>query len=153
MGSCSNCGTVSPAAARFCMGCGARLAGEAATAAAVEAAGPREERKVVSVLFADLAGFTQRSEGADPEDVRAIVRPFHAVLRREVEARGGTLARIVGDAGLAVFGYPVAHEDDAERSVLAGLGVLAALRRLDEAQPPLDLHVRIGVNTGEAVVT
>ena len=153
MGSCSNCGTVSPAAARFCMGCGARLAGEAATAAAVEAAEPREERKVVSVLFADLAGFTQRSEGADPEDVRAIVRPFHAVLRREVEARGGTLARIVGDAGLAVFGYPVAHEDDAERSVLAGLGVLAALRRLDEAQPPLDLHVRIGVNTGEAVVT
>ena len=134
------------------MGCGAPLATASPPPVRAEAAA-REERKTVTVMFADLAGFTTRSEGADPEDVRALVRPFHAILRREVEAHGGTLARLIGDAGLAVFGYPVAHEDDAERAVLAGLAIFAALRRLDEADPALDLHARIGVNTGEAVVT
>ena len=153
MASCSHCGTANPEAARFCMGCGTGLPSGSEPAAVGEPGVPREERKVVTVLFADLAGFTARSEGADPEDVRAIVRPFHAILRREVEAHGWTLARLVGDAGLAVFGYPAAHEDDAERAVLAGLAILAALRGLDETQPGLDLHARIGVNTGEAVVT
>ena len=155
MASCSHCGIANPESARFCMGCGTRLATASASepVPVVDPEVPREERKVVTVLFADLAGFTARSEGADPEDVRAIVRPFHAILRREVEAHGGTLARLVGDAGLAVFGYPAAHEDDAERAVLAGLAILAALRRLDESEPGLDLHARIGVNTGEAVVT
>jgi class 3 adenylate cyclase/tetratricopeptide (TPR) repeat protein len=113
----------------------------------------REERKVVTVAFADLVGFTARSAALDPEDVRALVRPFHELLRREVERYGGTLARIVGDAGMAVFGYPTAHEDDPERAVRAGLGILAGLAALNAARPDLDLHVRIGMNTAEAVVT
>ncbi|MFN8629995.1 MAG: adenylate/guanylate cyclase domain-containing protein [Chloroflexota bacterium] len=153
MASCTSCGTQSPDVARFCMGCGARLPDAQPVAPPLAATGPRQERKVVTVLFADLAGFTTRSEGADPEDVRALVRPFHAVLRREVDSFGGTLARIVGDAGLAVFGYPAAHEDDAERAVRAGLAILAGLERLNADTPGLDLHARVGVNTGEAVVT
>jgi class 3 adenylate cyclase/tetratricopeptide (TPR) repeat protein len=117
------------------------------------AAGAREERKVVTVLFADLVGFSARAEPLDPEDVRALARPFHDLLRREVETYGGTLARIVGDAGMAVFGYPAAHEDDPERAVRAGLAIHAALRALDAERPSLALHARIGINTAEAVVT
>ncbi len=113
---------MSPVGARFCPACGVAVPADATV---------REERKVVTVLFADLVGFTARSEMLDPEDVRALVRPFHDVLRREVEAFGGTLARIVGDAGMAVFGYPVAHEDDPERAVRAALAIQASLRDLD----------------------
>jgi class 3 adenylate cyclase/tetratricopeptide (TPR) repeat protein len=113
----------------------------------------RQERKVVTVVFADLVGFTSRSADLDPEDVRALARPFHDLLRGEVERFGGTLARIVGDAGMAVFGYPAAHEDDPERAVRAALAILAGLADLNAARPGLDLHARIGINTAEAVVT
>src|SRR5712692_9022633 len=102
-----------------------------------------EERKVVSVLFCDLVGFTAASEQADPEDVRARIRPYHARLREEIERYGGTVEKFVGDAVMAAFGAPAAHEDDAERAVRA------ALRILDE----VELEVRAAVNTGEAVVT
>jgi class 3 adenylate cyclase/tetratricopeptide (TPR) repeat protein len=135
---------VSPIGARFCPACGVPVPVDATV---------REERKVVTVLFADLVGFTARSETLDPEDVRALVRPFHDLLRREVEAFGGTLARVVGDAGMAVFGYPVAHEDDPERAVRAALAIQASLRDLDVERPGPGLHARIGVNTSEAVVT
>ncbi len=111
-----------------------------------------EERKVVSVLFCDLVGFTASSEAADPEDVRARIRPYHARLRQEIERFGGTVEKFVGDAVMAVFGAPVAHEDDAERAVRAALGILDAIGELNEADPGLDLNVRVGVNTGEAVV-
>jgi len=144
MPSCPSCGAAPPAGARFCPACGVPLVVPVAL---------REERKVVTVAFADLAGFTARSADLDPEDVRALVRPFHDILRREVEKYGGTLARIVGDAGMAVFGYPLAHEDDPERAVRASLGILAGLEALNTARPDLDLHARIGVNTAEAVVT
>jgi class 3 adenylate cyclase len=88
------------------------------------AAGPlEEERKVVSVLFADLVGFTARSEKTDPEDVRAVLRGYHGRARAEIERFGGTVEKFVGDAVMAVFGAPVAHEDDAERAVRAALGV------------------------------
>ena len=135
---------MSPVGARFCPACGVGVPADATV---------REERKVVTVLFADLVGFTARSEMLDPEDVRALVRPFHDVLRREVEAFGGTLARIVGDAGMAVFGYPVAHEDDPERAVRAALAIQASLRDLDASLPAPGLHARVGINTAEAVVT
>jgi len=111
-----------------------------------------EERKVVSVLFCDLVGFTAASEAADPEDVRARIRPYHARLRSEIERFGGTVEKFVGDAVMAVFGAPVAHEDDAERAVRAGLRILEAIGELNEAEPGLSLQVRVGVNTGEAVV-
>ena len=111
-----------------------------------------EERKVVSVLFCDLVGFTAASDRADPEDVRAAHRPYHARLRREIEAFGGTVEKFIGDAVMAVFGAPVAHEDDAERAVRAGLRIVQAIEELNEGRPGLELQVRIGVNTGEAVV-
>jgi class 3 adenylate cyclase/tetratricopeptide (TPR) repeat protein len=112
----------------------------------------REERKVVSVLFVDLVGFTARSDRADPEDVRARLRPYHSRLKRETERFGGTLEKFVGDAVVAVFGAPFAHEDDAERAVRAGLRVLEAIDDLNQATPSLELAVRAAVDTGAAVV-
>src|ERR671929_206394 len=113
---------------------------------------PRRERKIVTVLFADLVGFTARAQSLDPEDVEAILRPYHERLRQELEKRGGTVEKFIGDAVMAVFGAPVAHEDDAERAVRAGLRVLEAIVELNEEDPALSLRVRVGINTGEAVV-
>jgi class 3 adenylate cyclase/tetratricopeptide (TPR) repeat protein len=143
--SCPACGKELPGEFPFCPFCGAPLA-ETAPAPALE------ERKVVSVLFCDLVGFTAASEVVDPEDVRARLRPYHGRLRSEIERYGGTVEKFVGDAVMAVFGAPVAHEDDAERAVRAGLTILDAIRELNEAEPELDLQVRVGINTGEAVV-
>jgi class 3 adenylate cyclase len=106
----------------------------------------------VTVLFCDLVGFTAASEAADPEDVRARIRPYHSRLRQEIERYGGTVEKFIGDAVMAVFGAPTAHEDDAERAVRAGLRILEAIDELNEADPALSLQVRIGINTGEAVV-
>jgi class 3 adenylate cyclase/tetratricopeptide (TPR) repeat protein len=117
-----------------------------------EPAAVQEERKVVSVLFCDLVGFTAASEAADPEDVRARIRPYHARLREELERFGGTVEKFVGDAVMAVFGAPIAHEDDAERAVRAGLRMLEAIEELNADDPELSLQVRVGINTGEAVV-
>ncbi|MFL5935631.1 MAG: adenylate/guanylate cyclase domain-containing protein [Gaiellaceae bacterium] len=141
---CPRCGTENADAARFCNGCGAPLA-DVATA-------PNEERKTVSVLFCDLVGFTAASEAADPEDVRARLRPYHATLRYELERYGGTVEKFIGDAVMAVFGAPVAHEDDPERAVRAGLRIIEAIRELNEREPGLELQVRVGINTGPAVV-
>jgi class 3 adenylate cyclase len=87
---------------------------------------PRRERKVVTVLFADLVGFTARAETLDPEDVEAILRPYHERLRLELEQHGGTVEKFIGDAVMALFGAPVAHEDDPERAVRAALAIRAA---------------------------
>jgi class 3 adenylate cyclase len=142
---CPSCGQENPEGFRFCGRCASPLE-SGPEAARVE------ERKVVSVLFCDLVGFTARSDRADPEDVRATLRPYHTRLRREIERFGGTVEKFIGDAVMAVFGAPVAHEDDAERAVRAGLRIVHAIEELNEEQPGLDLAVRIGVNTGEAVV-
>ena len=109
--------------------------------------GPREERKVVSVLFADLVGFTARAESLDPEDVAAVLRPYHERLRTELERWGGTVEKFIGDAIVAVFGAPIAREDDPERAVRAALAIR------DWATEDGDVEVRIAVNTGEALVT
>ena len=106
----------------------------------------RRERKVVTVLFADLVGFTSRAETLDPEDVEAILGPYHERLRAELERHGGTVEKFIGDAVMAVFGAPVVHEDDAERAVRAALAIRDAI--VDDGA----LEVRIGVNTGEALV-
>jgi class 3 adenylate cyclase/tetratricopeptide (TPR) repeat protein len=142
---CARCGTQNPEGAKFCNECAAPLAELAAPPAL-------EERKVVTVLFCDLVGFTAASEQQDPEDVRARVRPYHARVRQEIERYGATVEKFVGDAVMAVYGAPVAHEDDAERPVRAGLAILEAIVELNEAVPGLDLQVRVGINTGEAVV-
>jgi class 3 adenylate cyclase len=107
---------------------------------------PRRERKVVTVLFADLVGFTSRAEQLDPEDVEEILRPYHERLRHELERHGGTVEKFIGDAVMAVFGAPVAHEDDPERAVRAGLAIR------EWATEDGQLEVRIAVNTGEALV-
>jgi predicted ATPase/class 3 adenylate cyclase len=133
---CPACGRESPDDARFCAECGSPLAA---------APRSREERKVVSVVFVDLVGHTSRSESADPEDVRATLAPYHAKARDELERHGGTVEKFIGDAVMAVFGAPVAHEDDAERAVRAALSVRDAL-----VEDGLD--VRLAVNSGEALV-
>jgi class 3 adenylate cyclase/tetratricopeptide (TPR) repeat protein len=142
---CANCGKENPAGAKFCNECAEPLLPVAPPPAL-------EERKIVSVLFCDLVGFTAASEQQDPEDVRARIRPYQAGLRQEIERHGGTVEKFVGDAVMAAFGAPVAHEDDAERAVRAGLRILEAIAELNETDPGLDLQVRVGINTGEAVV-
>src|SRR5438876_12106217 len=113
MPSCPVCEQQNPDGARFCSACGAALSTEPR----------REERKVVSVLFADLVGFTSRAEQLDPEDVRAVLAPYWERLRGELERHGGTVEKFIGDAVMAVFGAPVAHEDDPERAVRAALEI------------------------------
>jgi class 3 adenylate cyclase/tetratricopeptide (TPR) repeat protein len=141
---CAVCGQDNPGGFRFCGACGASLAGPARA--------PAEERRLVSVLFCDLVGFTARSDQADPEDVGALLRPYHARFRAEIERRGGTLDKFIGDGVMAVFGAPVAHEDDPERAVRCALGMLAAIEELNAARPVLDLAIRVGITTGEALV-
>ena len=108
---------------------------------------PRRERKVVTVLFADLVGFTARSEQLDPEDVDAVLRPYHERLRAELEQWGGTVEKFIGDAVVAVFGAPIAREDDPERALRAALAIR------DWATDEDGVEVRIAVNTGEALVS
>jgi len=142
---CPTCGSDNAASAKFCSECGAALA--------VEPSARREERKVVSVVFADLVGSTARAEQLDPEDVRAILAPYHDRLRTELERHGGTVEKFIGDAVVGVFGAPVAHEDDPERAVRSALAIQDAIAELNEADAQLELEVRIGVHTGEALVT
>src|SRR5437588_344416 len=132
---CPSCGAEVPAGARFCPTCGSplHLAGD--------------ERRVVTVLFADIVGFTALSETSDPEHVKNLVDRTFARLAEDVRAFGGTLDKIVGDALVALFGAPVAHEDDAERAVRCALRMQDVLRELDAG-----VRMRIGINTGEALV-
>src|SRR5204863_6477932 len=138
MVTCATCGRENPPNARFCNSCGSALV------AAPEAR--REERKIVTVLFADLVGFTSRAERLDPEDVRALLDPYWRHLRDELERFGGTVEKFIGDAVMALFGAPLAHEDDPERAVRAALAIR------DWAREEEGVQVRIAVNTGEALV-
>jgi class 3 adenylate cyclase/tetratricopeptide (TPR) repeat protein len=144
---CPACGEAIAPGLAFCTSCGTPLEGAAAAAPA------REERKVVTVLFCDIVGFTTRAEQLDPEDVRRVLSPFYARLRTELERFGGTVEKFIGDAVMALFGAPVSHEDDPERAVRAALAIREAVAGLNEENPGLDLQVRIAVNTGEAVIT
>jgi class 3 adenylate cyclase len=142
---CPSCGQPNPPEARFCNACGSPLASRAP--------GLEEERKVVTVLFADLVGFTARAELLDPEDVRAILTPYFARLRSEIEVHGGTVEKFIGDAVMAVFGAPVSHGDDPERAVRAAVAIQQAVEEMNAADAELDLQIRIAVNTGEALVS
>jgi class 3 adenylate cyclase/tetratricopeptide (TPR) repeat protein len=134
---CRSCGGVNAPGSRFCSSCGAPLE---------EAAPPQEERKLVSVLFVDLVDSTARADNADPEDVREVLQAYHREAKQCIEQYGGVVEKFIGDAVMAVFGAPIAHGDDAERAVRAGLRVLDAIQRLD-------LSARAAVNTGEAIVS
>jgi class 3 adenylate cyclase/tetratricopeptide (TPR) repeat protein len=138
---CPRCGEQNPAHARFCLHCGAPLSAPAG-----------QERRLVTVVFCDLVGFTRRSDRADPEDVHATLRAFHAPIKRVVEHYDGTVDKFIGDAVMAVFGAPIAHEDDPLRAVLAARAIQEAIedQRTDREGEPL--AVRIGIDTGEAVV-
>ncbi|MEA2382153.1 MAG: hypothetical protein QOH72_2124 [Solirubrobacteraceae bacterium] len=140
---CDYCDHRNAPDSRFCAQCGARL---------VAATERRDERKLISVLFADLVGFTGRAELMDVEDVQAMLDPYYRLVREQLEQRGGVVEKFIGDAVVAVFGVPVSHEDDAERAVRAALAIREALAAFNERDPALDLHVRVGVTTGEALV-
>ena len=137
MVSCPSCGQRNAEGFRFCGACGSVLTEQVPL--------QREERKRISVLFCDLVGFTGRAEKMDPEEVRALLQPYHARVRHELERHGGLVEKFIGDAVVAFFGAPTAHEDDPERAVRAALAIRDAVAG-DE------LHVRIGVTTGEALV-
>src|SRR5207244_4049826 len=141
-GGCSACGFANPAGQRFCGNCGTALSGEGV--APTRAAPSAGERKLATVLFADVVGFTSLAESTDPE---AVARTVDAAFRRMaevVESYGGTVDKYIGDALMAVFGVPQAHDDDAERAVAAAF----AMRELGG-----DLAFSIGINTGEVMAT
>ena len=144
MATCHSCGHDNPDSAQYCGSCGAPLG---------TAPGAREERKVVTILFCDLVEFTSRFDRADPEDVRATLATYHDRVRREIERFGGTVEKFIGDAVMAVYGAPAAHEDDAQRALLSALRIPLAIEELNQSNLDLPLAVRIGVETGEVVVS
>ncbi len=145
---CAACGSPNPPAARFCGECGGPLAGRAAPAHSAAHAPAVAERRVVSVLFADLVGFTTLAENRDAEEVRDLLSRYFDLARGVVERHGGTIEKFIGDAVMAVWGAPTSHEDDAERAVRAALEIVGGVRGLGPA-----VHARVGVVTGEAAVT
>jgi class 3 adenylate cyclase/tetratricopeptide (TPR) repeat protein len=143
---CTRCQATNPAGARFCLNCGAPLSA------------PRPivgERRFVTVMFADVVGSTAMGERLDPEQVTEIMHEAIAIFNAAVARYGGTVSQLVGDGILALFGAPVAHEDDPERAVRAGLEILRATdsygRRVKQTYS-VDFHVRIGINSGLAVL-
>ena len=132
---CASCGRDNPAGAGFCNSCGAALATPVAS---------REVRKTVTVLFCDLTGSTAIGEQTDPEALRALLARYFERMKAIVEAHGGTVEKFIGDAVMAVFGVPAAHEDDALRACRAAM-------EMRDALPELGIAGRIGVNTGEVV--
>jgi class 3 adenylate cyclase/tetratricopeptide (TPR) repeat protein len=173
---CATCGTENRAGARFCRGCGTALAlacpscgaaaepeqafcDECGTSLATGTTAPpapepaAAERRLVSVLFADLVGFTTLSESRDPEEVRELLSRYFDTCRRLISLYGGTVEKFIGDAVMAVWGAPVATEDDAERAVRAALDLIAAVSALGQEVGAEDIRARGGVLTGEAAVT
>jgi class 3 adenylate cyclase/tetratricopeptide (TPR) repeat protein len=133
---------------KFCGECGAALAAAAPVQPCAAPAPPAAERRLVSILFADLVGFTAASEGRDAEDTRELLSRYFEIARTIIERYGGTVEKFIGDAVMAMWGAPVAREDDPERAVRAALDLVAAVPDLDRA-----LEARAGVLTGEAAVT
>jgi len=153
-GGCPACGAQSELGDAFCGECGTPLGATPASATAAQAATtPTAERRLVSVLFADLVGFTAASESRDAEDTRELLSRYFDMSRRLIELYGGTVEKFIGDAVMAVWGTPTATEDDAERAVRAALDLVAAVSALGDEVGAPDLRARAGVLTGEAAVT
>ncbi len=141
MTTCAGCGHDNPDENRFCGACGSTLASGVAVV----------ERKVVTSLFCDLAGFTAASEAADPEDVNRVLAGYFRLARAQIEGHGGVVEKFIGDAVVGVFGVPAAREDDPERAVRAGLRICEGAADLRGLGGGL-LELRVGVNTGTALV-
>src|SRR3712207_4128641 len=143
---CPSCGEQNPERARFCLACGRPLAAPGA---------PRETRKTVTVVFADMVGFTALGERLDQESLRRVMDRFYAEMRGAIEAHGGTVAKFIGDAVMAVWGQPAVREDDALRAVRGAEAMRHALAGLNEdleRRWGVRVGMRTGVNTGEVVV-
>jgi class 3 adenylate cyclase len=153
---CPTCGAANEPSDRFCGECGTALTEGAAARPASESgrrAEPAAERRLVSVLFADLVGFTALSESRDSEEVRELLGRYFDSCRRLIERYGGTVEKFIGDAVMALWGAPVAQEDDAERAVRAALELTEAVAELGREAGAPELRARAGVLTGEAAVT
>jgi class 3 adenylate cyclase/tetratricopeptide (TPR) repeat protein len=153
---CASCGASNPPGQRFCGECGTPLTSTADAARTTDTDRreiPTTERRLVSVLFADLVGFTTLSESRDPEEVRELLSRYFDESRRVVDRYGGVIEKFIGDAVMAVWGSPIAHEDDAERAVRAALELTALVKDLGEEVGAPDLRARAGVLTGEAAVS
>jgi class 3 adenylate cyclase/tetratricopeptide (TPR) repeat protein len=151
---CPSCGASNEPGDRFCGECGAEISpGPGPAATALPRAQPTAERRLVSVLFADLVGFTTLSEDRDPEEVRELLSAYFDTASDIVARYGGVVEKFIGDAVMAVWGAPVAHEDDAERAVRAALDLVEAVAGLGAQENGPDLRLRAGVLTGEAAVT
>src|SRR4051812_47797475 len=178
--SCASCGAAVRAKDRFCASCGTPIAAAQGPSApdsvtipsartsvapaaiestslqvpALGAAALGEQRKVVTVLFADLSGSTPLAERLDPEDLRAILAAYFNQLARQIRRYEGTIDKYIGDAVMAVFGAPLSHEDDAERAIRAALAMQESIAKLNadlERQHGVRLALRIGINTGDVV--
>ena len=152
---CPACGAANEADDAFCGECGTSLAepGQSADLPPTAQSNPVAERRLVSVLFADLVGFTSLSEGRDAEEVRELLSRYFDLCRRLIFLYGGTVEKFIGDAVMAVWGTPTAQENDAERAVRAALDIIAAVSALGDEMGASDLRARAGVLTGEAAVT
>src|SRR4051812_46068850 len=171
---CPQCGYVCPLEFRYCPKCGTGITQESITppssltpvspSAAQRADSPlspppsqtvtEAERRLVTVLFADVVGFTSLAEGLDPEELRNLMMGCFQTLAEEIRHYDGFIEKFIGDAILAVFGAPIAHEDDPERAVRAALGMQARLRQLRDDRTDATagaLAMRIGINTGLVV--
>ncbi|HEY7198480.1 MAG TPA: adenylate/guanylate cyclase domain-containing protein, partial [Gaiellaceae bacterium] len=143
---CSHCGQENPEIARFCLACGQALGPATAP--------PVQERKLVTVLFADVIGSTGLGEQLDAEELEQVMSAWFRAMRSEIEAREGTVEKFIGDAVMAVFGVPQAHEDDVDRALEAALAMRERLRGLNAElgrAHGIALEMRIGVNTGEVM--
>ncbi len=172
---CPNCGTVNLPMAKFCIECGTSLTSISMPASENPSLQPvktektpnssdldgskirltaPEERRVVTIMFADITGSTPLADKLDPEDMRAILAGYFNLMTEQIRRHGGTLEKYIGDAVMAVFGAPIAHEDDPDRAVRAALDMQAALARFNQRRQAQDpdatrLQMRIGINTGE----
>ena len=143
---CPNCGQHNPAGARFCLACGTRLAAEEAA--------PREQRKMVTVVFSDVASSTALGERLDPESLRRAMGRYFDEMSAVIHRHGGTVEKFIGDAIMAVFGIPMVHEDDALRAVAATVEMRDQLEPLNqelERDLGVRIEIRLGANTGEVV--
>jgi len=149
---CPSCNSSNSPAVKFCGECGASLAAYAPPPGAAASGATAAERRLVSVLFADLVGYTALSEERDVEDVRELQTQYFDTARTVIERYGGTVEKFIGDAVMALWGAPIAREDDAERTVRAALDLVDAVAALAEASNVDGLSLRAGVQTGEAAV-
>ena len=150
---CPSCGAPHSPGQRFCAECGTGLAAAPPAAPPLAREAPAAERRLVTVLFADLVGFTAASEQRDAEETRELLSRYFDTCRRLIDLYGGTVEKFIGDAVMAVWGTPTATEDDAERAVRAALDLVAAVSALGQETGAEELRARAGVLTGEAAVT